>query len=105
MSATPIVEVQGVSKSFHSATGTTEVLSGVNFSILPGEKASLVGPSGSGKSTLLSLIAGLLRPDDGSVRIDGVAFSELDDAHRAELRARWAFQSQPAIRPPRAVGS
>ena len=38
-----------------------------------GQKASLIGPSGSGKSTLLSLIAGLLRPDSGTVAIDGVA--------------------------------
>ena len=46
-----------------------------------------MGPSGSGKSTLLSLIAGLLRPDSGTVEIDGVAISELDDRHRAHLRA------------------
>lgn len=76
-----------MSKSFHTSTSTTAVLRGVELSLLPGEKASLIGPSGSGKSTLLSVIAGLLRPDEGSVQIDGVAISGLDDADRAELRA------------------
>lgn len=87
MSVAPIVQLERVSKSFRSSTSTTEVLTSVNLSILPGEKASLIGPSGSGKSTLLSLIAGLLRPDEGTIRIDGVAISDLDDSHRAELRS------------------
>ncbi len=87
MSTTPIVALKGVSKSFESAADTTLVLDAVHLSIRPGEKASLVGPSGSGKSTLLSMIAGLLRPDSGTVEIDGVAVSELDDRHRARLRA------------------
>lgn len=54
------------------------MLSRVNLTIQPGEKLSLVGPSGSGKSTLLPLMAGLLRPDGGTVEIDGVATSDLD---------------------------
>ena len=87
MTTTPVVRLNGVSKSFESAAGSTVVLDDVYLSIRPGEKASLVGPSGSGKSTLLSLIAGLLRPDSGTVEIDGVAISELDDRHRARLRA------------------
>ncbi len=82
-----MVRLDGVSKSFTTPTETTAVLSGVDLTIQPGEKASLIGPSGSGKSTLLSLIGGLLRPDTGTVRIDGVAMSELDDHERAELRA------------------
>ena len=85
MSAPPIVRLRGVSKSFGNATDP--VLEDVDLVLHAGEKASLVGPSGSGKSTLLSLIAGLLRPDAGTVEIDGVAISELDDRHRAGLRA------------------
>jgi putative ABC transport system ATP-binding protein len=84
---TPIVQLNGVSKSFQSAADSTVVLDDVHLTIRPGEKVSLVGPSGSGKSTMLSLIAGLLRPDSGTVEIDGVAISELDDRHRARLRA------------------
>lgn len=86
MSVQPIVRLHGVSKSFHAQAGEVAVLLDVDLTILPGEKASLVGPSGSGKSTLLSLVAGLLRPDAGSVEIDGTPMSELDDADRARLR-------------------
>ena len=85
MSATPIVRLRNISKSFGDATDP--VLEDVELVLHAGEKASLVGPSGSGKSTLLSLIAGLLRPDAGTVEIDGVAISALDDRHRAGLRA------------------
>jgi putative ABC transport system ATP-binding protein len=87
MTVTPIVRLDGVSKSFGRPGHRTAVLHGVNLTIRPGEKASLVGPSGSGKSTLLSLIAGLLRPDDGTIEIDAVATGDLDDRARAELRA------------------
>lgn len=87
MTTSPVVRLNGVSKSFETAADATLVLDDVHLAIYPGEKASLVGPSGSGKSTLLSLVAGLLRPDSGTVEIDGVAMSELDDRHRARLRA------------------
>lgn len=87
MTTTPIVALNGVSKSFATGSEATVVLDDVHLAIHPGEKASLVGPSGCGKSTLLSLIAGLLRPDSGTVEIDGVAMSDLDDRHRARLRA------------------
>ena len=87
MSTTPIVQLRHVTKSFSSTRDETAVLSGVNFAINAGDKASLIGPSGSGKSTLLSLIAGLLRPSAGTVEINGVATSTLDDRARAQLRA------------------
>lgn len=83
----PIVEVESVSKSFESETGSAVVLQSADLTIRPGQKASLIGPSGSGKSTLLSLIAGLLRPDSGTVTIDGVSISDLDDGDRADIRA------------------
>lgn len=87
MSATPIVRLASVSKSFLSPNETTPVLSRVDLTIVPGQKMSLVGPSGSGKSTLLSLIAGLLRPTTGTVEIDGIDMRGLDDTARARLRA------------------
>ena len=59
----------------------------MDLTIERGQKSSLIGPSGSGKSTLMSLIAGLLRPTAGSIEVDGVAMSELDDAARGRLRA------------------
>lgn len=84
----PIVSVAAVSKSYPAAGAATPVLENVNLRLMPGEKSSLIGVSGSGKSTLLSLIAGLLRPDEGAVAIDGIPMHELDDRARADLRAR-----------------
>jgi putative ABC transport system ATP-binding protein len=85
--STPIVRLEAVSKSYAStATGQT-VLRDLDLTILPGQKTSLIGPSGCGKSTLLLLIAGLLRPDSGTISIDDVATSHLDDEARARIRA------------------
>jgi len=63
-----------------------EVLHGVNMRVLGGELTALIGPSGSGKSTLLNLLGLLDRPSSGTIRIDGVSTSEMDDAARTRLR-------------------
>ena len=100
MTPIPIVRLKGVSKSFQSASGISNVLEGVDLTIEPGQKVSLVGPSGSGKSTLLSLIAGLLRPDSGTVELDGESLSDLNDDERAKMRAQRigiALQSENLI--------
>ncbi|MCB9099422.1 MAG: ABC transporter ATP-binding protein [Anaerolineales bacterium] len=88
MTVPPVVRLTEISKRFHSAAGTSIVLHNVNLTLEPGQKVSLVGPSGSGKSTLLSLIAGLLRPDSGTVEFEGVSLGSLSDDARADLRAR-----------------
>jgi nitrate ABC transporter ATP-binding subunit len=62
------LELTNVSKSF----GGAPVLSGVNLSIDSGEFVAIVGYSGSGKTTLISLIAGLHRPDTGTVKLNGM---------------------------------
>ena len=96
----PLVKLRGVSKSFQSAGGATSVLDGVDLQIESGQKVSLVGPSGSGKSTLLSVIAGLLRPDKGSVEFDGVPLSDLTEDKRSALRSKQigiALQSENLI--------
>jgi thiamine transport system ATP-binding protein len=62
------VELSGISVSFD---GTT-VLDHVGLSVPAGEVVALLGPSGSGKSTLLRVVAGIVAPDSGVVRIDGV---------------------------------
>lgn len=61
----PMIELQGISKSF----GPQTVLNQVDLTIKPGEAISIIGPSGTGKSTILRIIAGLLAPDQGQVTV------------------------------------
>jgi nitrate/nitrite transport system ATP-binding protein len=75
-SATPFLELRGVSKSFGEGPHRTEVLSGINLSMAEGEFLAIVGFSGSGKSTLINLIAGLQAPDEGTIELEGVAVTE-----------------------------
>jgi putative ABC transport system ATP-binding protein len=81
-----VLTVSDVSKSYPSAEGRVEVLSGVSLALAAGESLALTGESGSGKSTLLHLIAGLDRVDAGQITLGGVALSGLEDGGRAELR-------------------
>ena len=73
--AKPLVEIQGVSKSFHKTVKerTTEVkaLADVSLSIRANEFISIIGPSGCGKTTLLKMIDGLIPYDSGKILIDG----------------------------------
>jgi len=56
------------------------------FSVPSGERVAIVGPSGSGKTTLLNLLAGILAPDQGKVKVGEVAVSDLGDAGRRDFR-------------------
>ncbi len=66
------LELKNVRKGYRSNGAVTPVLRDINLSIEQGEFVAVVGYSGSGKTTLISLIAGLVRPDTGSVTLDGV---------------------------------
>ncbi|MDB4964764.1 MAG: sulfate transporter ATP-binding protein [Myxococcales bacterium] len=67
-----MIEARRISKRFQSTSrGVTAALHEMSISIGDGEFVSLVGPSGCGKTTLLNLVAGLERPDDGEILIDG----------------------------------
>jgi ABC-2 type transport system ATP-binding protein len=72
--AHPVLQVEGVRKRF----GATPALDGVSLSVESGELFGLLGPNGAGKTTLLSIIAGLLAPDDGTVRLAGRVFGPAD---------------------------
>ena len=83
-------------KDVVTAAGGLRILEGISFEINPGEAVAIVGASGSGKSTLLGLLAGLDLPTAGSIRIDGVDITTLDEDARARLRGRsvgFVFQS------------
>ena len=66
---TVLLNVRGLSKSY----GTRCAVDGVAFQVQAGQTVGLIGPNGAGKSTTVSMICGLLRPDAGSVELDGVA--------------------------------
>lgn len=72
----PKLEVKGLSYSYHSMDGETQALSNISFTVDTGEFLAIVGPSGCGKSTLLSLLCGLIRPDEGTILLDGKPLSE-----------------------------
>jgi sulfate transport system ATP-binding protein len=72
------IEVRGIGKRF----GDFVALEGIDLSVRTGALTALLGPSGGGKSTLLRIIAGLERPDVGSVEIDGVDATKLAPRHR-----------------------
>ena len=67
----PILEITGAAKGFGRGSARSTVLRDLNLSVEEGDFVSIIGYSGTGKSTLINLIAGLLKPDSGSVKMDG----------------------------------
>jgi putative ABC transport system ATP-binding protein len=86
MSDSPQIELRRLTKRFPSGGATITVLDRVDLSIDRSESVAIVGPSGSGKSTLLALIAGLDRPSEGEVLLDGESIQELSEDRLALLR-------------------
>ncbi|MBZ5556788.1 MAG: ABC transporter ATP-binding protein [Acidobacteriia bacterium] len=81
-----MIELRDVSKTVVSGTEPLTILHPLTLTIPRGQFTAIVGPSGSGKSTLLGLIAGLDSPSSGSVLIDGVDITRLDEDALAKLR-------------------
>ena len=81
-----MIELRGVSKTVTSGTGSLTILHPLDLTIDSGRVVAITGPSGSGKSTLLGLLAGLDAPSSGSVILDGVDITTLDEDSLARLR-------------------
>ena len=65
------IEATGINKWFGEGEARTHAVKDVDFKASFGEMVYVVGPSGSGKTTMLSMISGILRPNSGTVRIEG----------------------------------
>ena len=84
----PVIEGQGLKKTYHTGEVDVEVLRGVDVTVERGEFVAIMGPSGSGKSTLLHLLGGVDVPTSGRVLLDGEDLSSLSDDGRTLLRRR-----------------
>lgn len=85
-----VIALKGVKKSF----GPIDVLKGIDLEVHKGENVVVLGRSGSGKSVLIKIIAGLLRPDAGTVRVLGQEVDQLDTRALRELRKKIGFSFQ-----------
>jgi phospholipid/cholesterol/gamma-HCH transport system ATP-binding protein len=85
-----VVALRNVKKSF----GSLQVLKGVDLDVFKGENVVVLGRSGSGKSVLIKIIAGLLKPDQGTVNVLGREIDLLDPHELQELRTKIGFSFQ-----------
>ncbi|GAA3455738.1 ABC transporter ATP-binding protein [Dactylosporangium matsuzakiense] len=94
--AEELLLVRAVSRRFGRGPAVVHALREVTFTVAAGTMVALVGRSGSGKTTLLNVVGGLDRPDGGTVVVDGVDVTGLDDDDRARLRREkvsYVFQT------------
>ena len=82
-----LVEIRNLAKSYVRGGQAVPVLADITLDIEAGDFIALMGPSGSGKTTLLNLIAGIDKPDSGSLHVDGVDIAALSEADLADWRA------------------
>ena len=86
LSAMEIVSATDLQRRYGEGEAAVDALAGVTVSFPRGQYTAIMGPSGSGKSTLMHCLAGLDRPTGGSVVLDGVELSGLDDKALTQLR-------------------
>jgi len=92
----PLLTVRGIDRTFGTGPAAVHALRNVTFDIEPGTMVALVGRSGSGKTTLLNVIGGLDRPDTGTVIIDGIDVTTLNEDGLSQLRREkvsYVFQT------------
>jgi putative ABC transport system ATP-binding protein len=95
-----LVELKNVCRSFRKGEETITPLDDVTLEIHEGDFVSLMGPSGTGKSTLLNLVAGIDRPDSGSITVAGTEITNLSRGQLADWRAAnlgYIFQTHNLI--------
>jgi putative ABC transport system ATP-binding protein len=84
----PAVAAREIARRFGDGDTAVDALRGVSLEVPRGELTAVMGPSGSGKSTLMHILAGLDRPTSGSVEIDGIEITTLNDNDLTKLRRK-----------------
>ena len=85
-----IIELEGLKKSF----GSSSILKGVNLAVRKGETIVVLGKSGSGKSVILQCIIGLIKPDEGVIKVFGKDINALGEREFLDFRKRTGFLFQ-----------
>jgi phospholipid/cholesterol/gamma-HCH transport system ATP-binding protein len=88
--STPKLELTGVTKSF----GSKKVLQGVDISIPKGKSLVVIGGSGTGKSVMIKSVLGLINPDSGSIKVDGVETMGMKQSERDKLMGKFGMLFQ-----------
>ena len=95
--AVPLLEIHQLNKSYPTPEGApTTVLDVPEFTLESGQQVALRGASGTGKTTFLNCIAGILRPDNGNIRLNGQDIAAATEGERDQLRAQnigYIFQT------------
>ncbi|HSP42410.1 MAG TPA: ABC transporter ATP-binding protein [Luteolibacter sp.] len=92
----PMIETRDLHRSYRVGEKSIEVLHGIDLRVEPGERVFLCGPSGAGKTTLLYTLAGLERPERGTVHIHGADLYAMGRREQAAFRNReigYVFQN------------
>jgi len=83
-----ILRCEQLTKRYQQGALDVDVLRGVDFSVVEGERVAIMGSSGSGKSTLLHLLGGLEKPSSGLIELDGINLNKVRQAKLSKLRNR-----------------
>lgn len=92
----PILTIEALKKYYGKSKNQTKALNGISFQVMPGEFLGIMGSSGSGKSTLLNCIAAVIRPDGGTVTMNGRQIQTMKGAALADYRGKeigYLFQN------------
>ncbi len=82
----PVIQLDAVTKTYHSGDVDVHAVRGVSISVEPGEFVAIMGASGSGKSTMMNILGCLDRPTTGRYLLDGIDVSTLGRDGRADIR-------------------
>ena len=89
---TPKIEAKGVFKRF----GAKVVLDGLDLTVMPGESMVIIGGSGTGKSVTIKSVLGLVTPDKGSIKVDGLEVTRLGGSARERVNRKFGMLFQSA---------